>query len=181
MDGGLRDELWNGLSVVPLRLRAAVSVESFLRLRTSLLRRLSPLYGVKNESSLRRRRKRKKGREMCPIREVHTRTELGARRERTAPPRSLPANAKPQSFSAARAVGSPQTECIAIAKCFLHSPAIQPASPDVPLIPPFLPPRSVRFRPKGLGSVLGEKKSFCAAVRNAIELFHSVPPLAWRV
>ena len=113
---------------------------------------------------------------MCPIREVHTRTELGARRERTAPPRSLPANAKPQSFSAARAVGSPQTECIAIAKCFLHSPAVQPTAP---LIPPFR--GRVRFgSDQKVGSVLVEKKSFCAAVRNAIELFHC-SPLAWRV
>ena len=42
---------------------------------------LSPLYGVKNESSLRRpatteKKEGKKGREMCPIREVHTRTSL---------------------------------------------------------------------------------------------------------
>ena len=102
---------------------------------------LSPLYGVKNESSLRRpattekKEEGKKGREMCPIREVHTRTSFGRgepEREQRAPRShvaraTLPPNAKPQSFSA----DSPQ--CIAIAKMLFtlsdRATAVPPAAP----------------------------------------------------
>ena len=135
---------------------------------------LSPLYGVKNESSLRRpattekKEEGKKGREMCPIREVHTRTSFGRgepEREQRAPRShvaraTLPPNAKPQSFSA----DSPQ--CIAIAKmlftlsdrrsasCAAHSSSVLPSA------------FGLEFQTKRSGrlSLARRKKSFCAAV-----------------
>ena len=155
---------------------------------------LSPsrLYGVKNESSLRRpatttekKEEGKKGREMCPIREVHTRTSFG--RSRRA------GEGTPQSRSSRHVASQCQTAVVFCrlsavhchcqnafytlhrsASCAAHSSSVLPSA----LGSEFQTKRSGRLLSLGRPA----KKSFCAAivVRNAIELFHC-SPLAWRV